>query len=306
MNADSDPATPVTNTRDRPNWLHDPVYNHYSQHGEDGIIGNILKTLPACNHWCVEFGCWDGIHLSNTRYLLETQNYKGVLIEADARSFADLRRNNSENAAVTCIHASVGFGEDDKLDAILSPTQCPKDFDLLSVDIDGNDYHVWKAITAYKPKVVCIEFNPMIPNEVDYVQPADPATKHGASVCAIVGLGKEKGYEVVCINACNCFFVDAKYFPLFAIADNSIAALRLTDAPTVYVFPGYDGELIFTGDVALPWHQLRFRPADFQVVPWAIRRYPLDFNWFQKIYSAIYRLRRRSIFHLRKMLGLSN
>ena len=289
-----------------PNGLLDAAYNRYSQNGEDGIIGKILETLPTCNHWCVEFGAWDGIYLSNTRYLIETQNYNGVLIEANARSFADLLRNNSRNAAVTCINASVGFRENDKLDTILAGTQCAKDFDLLSIDIDGNDYHVWKAITGYRPKIVCIEFNPMIPNQVDYVQPADPATKQGASVSAIARLGKEKGYELVCINDCNCIFVDARYFALFGIADNSVAALRSTDTPTVYVFPGYDGQLIFTEDVILPWHQLRFRPADFQLVPWVIRRYPLDFNWLQKIYIAIYRFRRRSKDYLRKMLGLSH
>jgi hypothetical protein len=75
--------------------LSDFKYNVYSQNGEDGIIEEIFNWLPKdkLDHWCVEFGAWDGIHLSNTCNLVRHSNYKAVLIEADKKRYKQLLSN---------------------------------------------------------------------------------------------------------------------------------------------------------------------------------------------------------------------
>ena len=67
-----------------PQWLLDYSSDTYSQGGEDGIIAKILSLLPETDGWCVEFGAWDGIHLSNVRKLILEKRYRAVLIEGDS------------------------------------------------------------------------------------------------------------------------------------------------------------------------------------------------------------------------------
>ncbi len=50
------------------NWLLDYGKNVYSQTGEDGVIEKILDILPDRDSWCVEFGAWDGVHLSGPNW----------------------------------------------------------------------------------------------------------------------------------------------------------------------------------------------------------------------------------------------
>ncbi len=87
--------------------------------------------------------------------------------------------------------------------------------DLLSLDIDSNDYHVWKAITAIEPRVVCIEYNAKFRPPVEWIMPRDDGyvwngtDRMGASLSAMTKLGAEKGYALVgCdIIGANAFFV---------------------------------------------------------------------------------------------------
>src|SRR5262249_4602970 len=158
----------------------------------------------------------------------------------------------------------------------------PLDFDFLSIDIDGNDYHVWNAVARYRPKVVCIEFNPTVPTEVHWVQRADPRLKQGASLLAVAELGKEKGYELVSVLPWNAIFVRAEYFPLFEIADNRPERLRTDLTRVTYLFSGYDGTVLLAGAQRLPFHGLEFRQEDVQILPRMLRRYILDYSWAQQ------------------------
>ncbi len=185
--------------------------NVHSQCGEDGIIAAALMKLPNLNRWCVEFGAWDGIYLSNTRNLIENKGYRAVLIEGSRRHFAKLKQNAATRDDIIALNAFVGFSATDSLDALfLSATPCPLDFDFLSIDIDGNDIHVWRATKRYRPKLVCIEFNPTIPTEVIFAQPADPKINWGSSLGAIVSLAREKHYELICVNEFNALFMVAR------------------------------------------------------------------------------------------------
>ena len=250
----------------------------FSQSGEDGVIEKILATLPAQNKWCVEFGAWDGKHLSNTRNLIENANYSAVLIEADKIKFAELQNNYSANPNVIPMNAFVGFSPDNNLDTLLAQTPAPLDFDFLSIDIDGNDYHVWKACARYRPKLVCIEFNPTIPTEVHFVQDSDPLVKHGSSLRALVELGQAKQYELVAVSPVNAFFVDAQYFARLDIADNRAETLRSDTRYVTFLFSGYDGTVFLAGHSALPWHVFPLNPAKMQSLPRLLRKFPDDYN----------------------------
>jgi hypothetical protein len=275
--------------------------NVYSQNGEDGIICAILSRLPALDRWCVEFGAWDGIFLSNTRNLIENQGYHGVLIEANKKSFAKLKENNKVISGVKVIKAFVGFSPQDGLDELLSATACPRDFDFVSIDVDGNDIHIWRAIEHYRPKLVCIEYNPTIPTEVFFEQPADPKIHWGSSLAALVQLGKEKDYELICANEFNAFFVTLELFSIFDLDNNCPAALRPKDAPRVMIFSGYDGTLLLSGDIHCPWHEISFLGDDIQPIPALLRKYPGNYSAAERFGAKAYRFFRqaRKCFRLR-------
>ena len=179
--------------------------NVHSQFGEDGILEAILSMLADTDRWCVEFGAWDGRLMSNTCHLIESRSYRAILIEADERKFAELRANYSGNRNVRTVHALVDW-KDRKLDDILSSMDIPRDFDLLCIDVDGNDYHIWDATRLYRPKVVCIEYNPTVATGVAFVQKAKLGITQGASITSMVTLGKAKGYELVAATRNNAIF----------------------------------------------------------------------------------------------------
>jgi hypothetical protein len=119
-------------TRD-PAWLLQYKKDVYSQTGEDGIVEAILNALGDRDRWCVEFGAWDGQHLSNTRNLIESYFYNAVLIEGDRDHFAALKKFYEGNDNITPVNAFVGFGNTEGLDAILKQTAIPIGFDF-SID----------------------------------------------------------------------------------------------------------------------------------------------------------------------------
>jgi hypothetical protein len=271
-------------------WLLEHKKNIYSQSGEDGIIAKILETLPVTDKWCVEFGAWDGIHLCNTRNLIESYQYSSVLIEASKAKFSDLQKNYDGRKNIYLVNQFVGFKENDNLDNILRNTPIPKNFDFLSIDIDGNDYYVWKVVKEYRPKVVCIEFNQTIPTGVDFIQDADPAINQGCSVCSLVSLGKEKGYELVSISTCNAFFVDEQYFESFEIINNQVSTLRLDLDQITHIFVGYDGKIFLSGRQKLPWHNVEIKASDIKVLPKFLQKYSGNYNMLDKTLFGIYLL----------------
>ena len=137
--------------------------NIYSQFGEDGIIQRIFEILPTtCEQWCVEFGAWDGIHLSNTHHLIKNKHWKGILIEGKKSRFKQLAKNFKNNPNVQLLNKFVSFEGENSLDKILYKTSIPTDFDLLSIDIDGNDYWITqKVLEVCKPDIIVVELNPI-------------------------------------------------------------------------------------------------------------------------------------------------
>jgi len=274
----------------RPEWLLDYASNVHSQTGEDGVLAKILATLPDTDRWCVEFGAWDGMFLSNVRRLIEEEGYSAILIEAASDKFQSLRDNYAHNKKVIPVNAFVGFDAEDGLDKILSSYAIPRNFDFLSIDVDGNDYHIWKAVEAYRPKVVCVEFNPTIPSEVHFVPAANPAVAQGCSLRALNELAKEKGYELVCVLNFNAFFVDRPYFAKFGISDNAPGILRKDSSLITWLFVGYDGTVHLAGAKKIPWHGIRIEERKMQVLPRFLQSYPCDYS---KAQQKLFRLLKR-------------
>ena len=274
----------------RPNaWLNQYARKVSSQHGEEGIIAKVLEVIGQTDKWCVEFGSWDGKNCSNTYDLIATKGYSAVLIEASEKRFGDLVENFRDNDRVICLNKFVGFDASDNLDAILSRTKIPNDFDVLSIDIDGNDYHVWEAVRNYKPKVVVIEFNPTIPSEVEFVQPRDLGVTQGSSILSMTKLATTKGYELAAATRNNAIFVDSKYFDLFGIEDNSAAAIRTDESVITHIFCGYDGTVFIRGYGRNPWHQIALRESKMQILPKWARKHAGDKNPVRRRLGRFYR-----------------
>jgi hypothetical protein len=259
-------------------WLLKHAFNKFSQTGEDGVVAKILSLIPERDSWCVEFGAWDGIHLSNVRNLILGSRYQAILIEGNVTKFNELKGNYTKFAGVSTINAFVGFDAATGLDRILLTTKIPRKFDFLSIDIDGNDYHVWHAVKEYRPKVVCIEFNPTIPTEVAFVQSANSQINHGSSLLALDQLARAKGYELVCVLPWNAFFVDQQYFSELGITDNRPEVLRQDLSAITWLFSGYDGTMFLSGSRKLPWHDVSIDERRLQVLPKILRSYPGEYS----------------------------
>ena len=182
--------------------LNDYKRQVHSQSGEDGIIEKIFEVLDIKNGWYCEFGAGDGNWISNTRKLRE-EGWKGVLIEGDDESFANLETNFGKHPDVSIIKSYVSCEKNESLDYLLSKTEITKDFDILSIDVDGNDLWIWKSLNKYDPKIVVVEYNAMpsptesltIKYDKDHRFNSD--SYYGASAGAFNKLAEEKGYVLV-------------------------------------------------------------------------------------------------------------
>jgi hypothetical protein len=200
--------------------------NVNTQFGEDGVLEKIFEVVEPTHRFVVEFGAYDGVTNSNPRNLVVEHGWRGLQIEGDAALAQQLARNYADHPEVKTLHAWVYPGN---IEILLEENGVPRDFDLLVIDIDSNDYYVWRAIQSFRPKVVLIEYNPAYPPPeravVDFhpMNYWDGTDYHGASIQSLVDLAARKGYELVYGNQAgnNLFFVDAPYFPRFGIRDNS-------------------------------------------------------------------------------------
>ena len=107
----------------------------------------------------------------------------------------------------------------ENIESIFEEMKVPAEFDLLSIDIDGNDYWLWKAITRFKPRVVVIEYNSNYPPDVSWIMKYNPkhawegGSHFGASLLALEKLGASKGYSLVGCDfyGVNAFFVQREH-----------------------------------------------------------------------------------------------
>ncbi|HEY5994819.1 MAG TPA: FkbM family methyltransferase [Gallionellaceae bacterium] len=267
------------------NELSEFQQNTYSQNGEDGVIAEILHRISKQSNldkWCVEFGAWDGVHLSNTCKLIREEGYSAILIEGDPKRVEQLKKNlPQENVIKIC--RFISFEGKNTLDDVLSDTPIPHDFDFLSIDIDGVDYHIFDSLKKYRPKIICIEFNPTIPNAVDFVQPKDFLIKQGSSAKAISRLAREKGYDLVSVVSCNLILVRNDLTKFVINTTPKLEDLNPQGNDPQYIFVGYDGTILSNKDaIDLAWHGLEVPLSKIQFLPKFLRICACDYSTLKK------------------------
>jgi hypothetical protein len=196
-----------------PEYLEQYGFKVYSQNDEDGIIAEIFSRVGRTNKVFVEFGVQDGLEC-NTHYLLH-EDWKGIWIEGSEKSYKAIISKFSAVIQTGQLKVLNKFITRENINELLTENDLSGEIDLLSIDIDGNDYHVWEAIFSVNPRVVVIEYNAKFPPQCHWVMEYDKnyvwdgSDKQGASLKAFEELGKRKAYQLVGtnFNGVNAFFV---------------------------------------------------------------------------------------------------
>lgn len=263
MTINSSP-TNISNSKAN-DWLLQFSKNITSTTGEDGILEKIFEIIPDCNKFCAELGAGNGIKFSNSYDLILNKGWSSVQIEGDPIKYQELIKTHGENLKVVCLNKYVSFSGTNTLDNIFKKESLDHNFDLLSIDIDGNDYYLWESLENFRPKVIVIEFNPGIPNQLDWVQEKNMDINQGCSLLSLINLGKRKGYELISATWLNGIFIDSQYYQLFNIENNSIWEMyRDPQKFQTFFFQLYDGTIMLAGNDKLLWHDLKFNLEEMQ------------------------------------------
>ena len=148
--------------------------------------------------------------------------WQACLIEPDPRFFKSLEQRYHDNPRVTLLNE---FIYKENINDLFKRAGVPKDFEVLSIDVDGPDYYLWQALTDFKPKIVLIESNPSIPPGESYVVAEADAfrlsgtAQEGASLQSLYELGRQKGYHLIYIelSGANLFFIHDSCLEYFDI-----------------------------------------------------------------------------------------
>jgi hypothetical protein len=187
----------------------------YSQNDEDGIIQEVFRRIGTTARTFVEFGVETGAECNTAKLLIE--GWRGLWIEAKADNADAIRRRFAPFLQDGRLMLTQDLVTAENIDTLITTGGLAGEVDLVSIDIDYNDYWVWKAITAVRPRVVAIEYNASLRPPLSLTVPYDPhgswdgSNFYGASLEALVRLGADKGYRIVgcSIAGVNAFFVRA-------------------------------------------------------------------------------------------------
>jgi hypothetical protein len=191
-------------------------FSIFSQWGDDGIINFLSEYLDFEHQTFLEFGVEDYSE-ANTRYLLKSKNWTGFVMDGSRQHIKKIQED--ELYWQHELHAKEAFITADNINTLITEAGFANKLGLLHIDIDGNDYHIWKAITCVNPTLVVMEYNSIfgsnqpwtIPYEADFVR----QNKHyshlycGCSILSYCDLAEEKGYAFIGSNRAgnNAYFV---------------------------------------------------------------------------------------------------
>tara|TARA_Y100000590_G_scaffold35213_2_gene38293 strand:- start:2125 stop:3033 length:909 start_codon:yes stop_codon:yes gene_type:complete len=191
----------------------------YSQNEEDGIILYILKHIGVKTKKFVEIGVENGTEC-NTTNLLKNFNWNGLQIEGNKKMYleAKTKLKNILEEKFNNLKLLNCFITKNNINKILRNNIANNEVDLLSIDIDGNDFWIWKEINCIKPRLVVIEYNSFFGPSLSATIKYNPRfnwdykknkSYYGASLKALKKLGSKKKYTLVGVdkNGVNAFFV---------------------------------------------------------------------------------------------------
>jgi len=194
------------------NYRHKYVYNT-----NDFLLKEIFKRLKIETGTFVEFGAWDGIHLSNTKLLFD-DGWKGLLIESNSERFSQLKENY-KNSNVCVDNSFLNLSDclfDDVYNSHLSD-----DIDFCSIDIDGLDLEIFETFNKNLPKVICIEGGQVLHPLQDRVSIEIASKNVQQSLLVMKKSFEEKGYKLLCSYQ-DCIFIKKEYFDLFDVEEDVV------------------------------------------------------------------------------------
>ena len=182
-------------------------------HDEDGIIQEIFRRIGTTSKTFIEFGVESGAECNTAKLLID--GWRGLWIEAAPHHAGAVRRSLGAFIADKRLTLLESMVTAENVNSLFSQGGFTGEIDLLSIDIDFNDYWVWKAVEVVKPRVVAIEYNAILRPPMSLVVPYQPtqmwdgSNYGGASLEALVRLGRTKGYRIVgcSFSGVNAFFV---------------------------------------------------------------------------------------------------
>ena len=216
---------------DPPFTLTSQRFGFTSQNGEDGIILAIFKQIGMTDRRFVDIGC--GFNGGNSGFLARELGWQGIMVDARARAIETIATSYL-GYAVTPLRKKV---TPTSLNTLLREQGLAGELDFLSIDIDGVDFWLWDGLEVCRPRVVAIEYNYLFGAEHAVTVPNDPAfdigtqptrAYRGASLVALVRLGRRKGYRLVATERVNAFFV----------RDDVAAGLAACEPTAIYRGPG--------------------------------------------------------------------
>ena len=191
-----------------------------SQFEEDGLLLYVFSLLGFGNRKCVEICAGEGREC-NTSNLILNHGFTGLLFDGDAANITRARDYFACHPATrynppSCVHTWITA---ENIASLVADAGFSGEIDLLSIDLDGNDWWIWRALDTVTPRVVITEFNHLWGPEPALTVPYDSAFKAvftqygsdyaGATLAAFVKLGRLKGYRLVGVNriSTNAIFV---------------------------------------------------------------------------------------------------
>ena len=246
----------------------------------------------------------------------ETTKWRGVLIEADRDKFQQLTALYPPHSGNICIRKTVSCHVDSSssLRRILNNVDLEKEFDFLCIDVDGIDYWLLHDLLgcdnddadgqmsnknnqynqptdncsnntqlrrkSYRPKLICIEFNPSMPLDLIYIQPRNDAIRHGSSLSALVELANSSEYTLIETTVFNAFFIQSRLYQQYfkeEVPDTSIETLHeVTMGTSLYQL--YDGSIRLWGCRKMLWHRLPLDEKKMQMLTADEKEFPFAPN----------------------------
>lgn len=237
----------------------DAEFKVFSQFGDDGIIQYLIARLeiPQALEIFVEFGVQDYSE-ANTLFLLLNDNWRGLVMDGDKKFIEAIKtRDMYWRHDLTALCHWINR---DNIDTLLREAGFCDEIGILSIDIDGNDYWVWERIEVVKPVIVIVEYNSVFGSTHAVTIPYDPAFNRthshhsnlywGASLKALISLGRRKGYSFVGSNLAgnNAYFVRDDYIGrggiMMVSAEQGYAESKFRESRDEY------GQLTYIGGAA--------------------------------------------------------
>jgi len=185
-------------------------YKVYSQNEEDGMIAEVFKRIGTTDQKFIEIGLSTGLECNTLKLLLE--GWTGCWVEGSADKAEIIKRRFATPIQANELSLAEHFITKENVNDVFESAGFTGEIDFLSLDIDGNDYHVLEAMECISPRAVILEYNAKFHPPMKWVMAYNPRHRwdgsdyFGASLKSFELLMDSKGY---CLVGCNLAGVNA-------------------------------------------------------------------------------------------------